>query len=100
MLRAWPQIEAEARPVGPRGFSIRAYSEWLPPPYVGIKPYDTDRRHLPATGAAGSRSGYHDTHDTMKNIDLDYAAARTAIAIETVADVAMAAAVDDETRAR
>ena len=33
-----------------------------------------------------SRSGYHDTHDTMKNIDLDYAAALTAIADrETVA---------------
>jgi len=38
-----------------------------------------------------SRSGYHDTHDTMKNIDLDYAAALTAIAIETVAEVATAA---------
>jgi hypothetical protein len=36
------------------------------------------------------RSGYHDTHDTMKNIDLDYCAALTAIAIETVAAVACA----------
>lgn len=35
-----------------------------------------------------SRSGYHDTADTMKNIDLDYAAALTAIAIETVAATA------------
>jgi hypothetical protein len=35
-----------------------------------------------------SRTGYHDTHDTMKNIDLDYAAALAAIAIETVANVA------------
>jgi hypothetical protein len=35
-----------------------------------------------------SRTGYHDTADTMKNIDLDYAAALTAIAIETVATVA------------
>jgi hypothetical protein len=32
-----------------------------------------------------SRTGYHDTHDTMENIDLDYCAALTAIAIETVA---------------
>ena len=32
-----------------------------------------------------SRTGYHDTHDTMKNIDLDYAAALTAIVIEAVA---------------
>ena len=37
-----------------------------------------------------NRSGYHDTHDTMANIDLDYAAAIIAIAIETVADTAMA----------
>jgi Peptidase family M28 len=37
-----------------------------------------------------SRTGYHDTADTMKNIDLDYAAALTAIAIEAVAAVASA----------
>ncbi len=40
-----------------------------------------------------NRSGYHDTHDTMKNIDLDYCAALTAIAIETVADCATAQSV-------
>lgn len=34
------------------------------------------------------RKGYHDTQDTMKNIDLDYGAALVAIAIETVVDVA------------
>ena len=38
-----------------------------------------------------NRSGYHDTHDTMENIDLDYGAALAAIAIETVARVATAA---------
>ncbi len=37
------------------------------------------------------RSGYHDTMDTMENIDLDYGAALAAIAIETVARVATAA---------
>jgi hypothetical protein len=37
-----------------------------------------------------SRTGYHDTHDTMANIDLDYCAAMTAIAIEAVADAACA----------
>jgi len=37
-----------------------------------------------------SRKGYHDTHDTMANIDLDYCTAITAIAIETVADTACA----------
>ncbi|MGD0582749.1 MAG: M28 family peptidase [Bacteroidales bacterium] len=35
-----------------------------------------------------SRTGYHDTHDTMENIDLDYGAAFAAIAIETIARVA------------
>ena len=35
-----------------------------------------------------SRTGYHDTLDTMANIDLDYCAALTAIAIEAVADTA------------
>jgi hypothetical protein len=34
------------------------------------------------------RSGYHDTHDTMENIDLDYGAAVSAIAIESVARIA------------
>jgi hypothetical protein len=36
------------------------------------------------------RTGYHDTLDTMANIDLDYCVALTAIAIETVADTACA----------
>ncbi len=35
-----------------------------------------------------NRTGYHDTHDTMENIDLDYGAAFAAIAIETVARMA------------
>jgi hypothetical protein len=32
-----------------------------------------------------NRSGYHDTHDTMANIDLDYGSAVAAIFIESVA---------------
>lgn len=35
-----------------------------------------------------NRSGYHDTKDTMENIDLDYGAAFAAITIETVARIA------------
>jgi hypothetical protein len=35
-----------------------------------------------------NRSGYHDTKDTLENIDLDYGSAFAAIAIETVARVA------------
>jgi hypothetical protein len=35
-----------------------------------------------------NRTGYHDTHDTMGNIDLDYGAALAAIFIETIARAA------------
>jgi hypothetical protein len=35
-----------------------------------------------------NRTGYHDTHDTMANIDLDYGAALAAIAIESAARAA------------
>ncbi len=35
-----------------------------------------------------NRTGYHDTQDTMENIDLDFGAAMSAIAIETIARVA------------
>jgi Zn-dependent M28 family amino/carboxypeptidase len=35
-----------------------------------------------------NRTGYHDTHDTMANIDLDYGSALTSIAIESVARAA------------
>jgi hypothetical protein len=35
-----------------------------------------------------NRQGYHDTHDTVENIDLDYGAAVAAIAIETIARLA------------
>jgi hypothetical protein len=37
-----------------------------------------------------NRTGYHDTHDTMENIDLDYGAAVCAITIEAVARAAAA----------
>ena len=35
-----------------------------------------------------NRAGYHDTHDTMENIDLDYGAAGCVIMIEAVARAA------------
>ena len=37
-----------------------------------------------------NRQGYHDTHDTMASIDLDYGAALAVIAIETIARLAAA----------
>jgi hypothetical protein len=35
-----------------------------------------------------NRAGYHDSHDTMANIDLDYGSALAAIVIESVARAA------------
>jgi len=35
-----------------------------------------------------NRSGYHDTKDTLENIDLDYGAAVSAICIEAIARAA------------
>jgi hypothetical protein len=35
-----------------------------------------------------NRTGYHDSQDTMANIDLDYGSALVAIAIESVARAA------------
>ena len=37
-----------------------------------------------------NRTGYHDMHDTMENIDLDYGSAVCAITIEAVARAATA----------
>jgi hypothetical protein len=42
-----------------------------------------------------NRTGYHDTHDTMENIDLDYGAAVCAITIEAVARAASSASRSD-----
>ena len=42
------------------------------------------------------RQGYHDTHDTMENIDLDYGAAIAAICIESAARAATQAPPDFE----
>ncbi len=35
-----------------------------------------------------NRTGYHDTHDTIENIDLNYGSVFSAIAIESVARAA------------
>jgi hypothetical protein len=41
-----------------------------------------------------NRSGYHDTRDTMDDIDLDYGAAVAAVAIEAAARAAEAPSLD------
>ncbi len=50
----WSRIEEEARRAFGQSvaFPLPAYSEYMPPPYVGIKPYDPVRADAPATAAA------------------------------------------------
>ena len=54
MAEPWDRIEAETRGAfhGEGNFPLRAYSEFMPSPYVGIKPYDAGRTHLACTAAA------------------------------------------------
>ena len=68
--------------------------EVRPPDYRRSTLYNTDGQIFSDAGVPVvlfmenydiNRQGYHDTHDTMENIDLDYGAALAAIAIETVA---------------
>ena len=66
----WDRIEAAARGafVGAGKFPIRAYSEFMPPPYVGIKPYLPSRALACATFGASDPNGldvdeYEQAHD-------------------------------------
>src|SRR5207245_3709175 len=77
----FPQLRGEVRlPFDPRSTLYNTdgqlFSDVGVPVVLFMENYDIDRR------------GYHDSHDTMENIDLDYGAALVAIAIETVARVA------------
>jgi hypothetical protein len=76
-----PTLSGEVRlPVNPRSTLYntdgQVFSDAGVPVVLFMENYDINR------------SGYHDTHDTMANIDLDYGAAVTAIAIESVARAA------------
>ena len=73
------------------------YGEVRPPRDLRSSLYNTDGQIFSDAGIPAvlfmenydiNRVGYHDTHDNMTNIDLDYGAAVAAIAIEAVARVA------------
>jgi hypothetical protein len=73
---AWAQIEAEARAAfdGAGRFPLRAYSEFMPPPYVGIKPYAPSRTEAPTTFAVSDGDGldvdeYEQAHDLEPGLD-------------------------------
>jgi hypothetical protein len=76
-----PQLSGEVRPPDdPRSTLFNTdgqiFSDAGVPVVLFMENYDINRH------------GYHDTHDTLENIDLDYGSAVAAIAIETVARAA------------
>jgi len=76
-----PQLSGEVRlPYAPRSTLFNTdgqiFSDAGVPVVLFMENYDINRQ------------GYHDTHDNMSNIDLDYGAAVSAIAIESVARAA------------
>jgi hypothetical protein len=73
---AWGQIEAEAQDAfrGAGRFQLRAYSEFMPPPYVGIKPYTPNRAHAPSSFAVSAGDAldideYEQAHDLEPGLD-------------------------------
>jgi hypothetical protein len=80
-IAAHPHLRGEVRlPFNPRSTLFntdgQVFSDAGIPVVLFMENYDINR------------TGYHDTHDTMANIDLDYGAAVAAIAIESVARAA------------
>jgi len=80
-LALHPLLAGEVRPaIDPRSTLYNTdgqiFSDAGIPAVLFMENYDIDRH------------GYHDSHDTMENIDLDYGAAVAAIAIEAVARAA------------
>src|SRR5579862_8214099 len=76
MSEPWERIEAEARDAfhGEGRFPLRAYSESMPPPYVGIKPYAPSRTSTAATFGATDASRldideYEQAHDLEPGLD-------------------------------
>ena len=76
MAEPWDRIEAEVRGayLGEGSFPLRAYSEAMPPPYVGIKPYAPERGHGAATFGCSQSSGldineYEYAHDLAPGLD-------------------------------
>ena len=54
MSDPWDRIEAEARTAFRGQFPVPPYSEYMPPPYIGIKPY------VPARGRNDATQGITD----------------------------------------
>jgi hypothetical protein len=72
----WGQIEAEAKEAfhGAGRFQLRAYSEFMPPPYVGMKPYAPSRADAPTSFPVGAGDAlevdeYEQAHDLEPGLD-------------------------------
>jgi hypothetical protein len=79
------------------GFTVRLHGEIRLPRDMRSSLFNTDGQIFSDAGIPVvlfmenydiNRVGYHDTHDNLSNIDLDYGAAVAAIAIESVARAA------------
>ena len=104
---AWNRRPARDAPKGPRGDGSAIAPTAPYPEMIGeVRPHEDARSTLDNSDGqvlsdAGipvdlfmedddmDRSGYHDSKDTMAGIELDYGAALAAIAIESVARVAV-----------
>ena len=76
MTEPWQRIEAEAQGARDQGarFPLRAYSERMPPPYVGIKPYAPQRAAAASTfgvsdGCSLDISEYEQAHELVPGLD-------------------------------
>ena len=88
---------ADGRTIPEVALHLPLSGEVRPPYYRRSALYNTDGQIFSDAGVPVvlfmenydiNRQGYHDTHDTLENIDLDYGAAVSAIAIESVARAA------------
>jgi hypothetical protein len=91
------QRSTDSRSLPPLARHLKLHGQVRPPSDPHSTLYNTDGQIFSDVGVPVvlfmenydiNRHGYHDSLDTMQNIDLDYGAALVAIAIETVARVA------------
>src|SRR5262249_44620583 len=92
-----PKRTKQGRKVPPLTKFPHMYGEVRPPADPRSSLYNTDGQIFSDAGVPVvllmedydiNRCGYHDSHDTLENIDLDYGSALTAIFIESVARAA------------
>ena len=72
-IMTWGELEAEAQHAFDH-FALRAYSEFMPPPYVGLKPYTPSRAAGAATFGASADDAldideYEQAHDLEPGLD-------------------------------